>query len=538
VLPDRRVLAAVVLIVAAESARAQLSGTLGGLPPSHPQKCREVIEERRIDDEEHARAKAWAILGEQGYGTTPGFFRANTMEMMRSAGELPTIQRLEVTGVWTNDDASPAYAGRFDAHLHPSHLAEVEKQENESLKWIPSKTLRDLWYARARAKAKAMDLKEAREEMNGRLTQRGRASLSYFKDLYVNEIVAHSWGTDIVYNGILEGYIHPPKRIILIGVPSPYLTKWAELARRLPVEVRIYSSPEDAVRTLNSVWGMRSAVNLDAPPVYSEDVWKKKVEGYCARSGNRCKDAPGGRVPVEANMRAVNRAFGLLRHDREAYYDFMAADGELSQTPEQMRQQLEDVVTGRMNDLFGNAMARARAILRASPLERTTRRVCADIAEPDPSPAGALAPTSPPASTPVPVPVPAPFPIYPGYDAYKQLYALATMACLNPSGLTQDEMLRRLNGFPDGKTYDVSEASIPSGCLRDLFIELMGFNAVWSRTAALDRVWLIEEAERLNRKHTPMPISPGADGDTRPRRGPVYNGPCGNGGSLCGSNRL
>src|SRR5208283_2363034 len=113
-LVERISLATACLWVMAGLAVAQsLQGTLSKLPDSHPQKCHDVVEKRRVDDDDHVRNKAWEILQEWGYISAVDIwdtekeysFRANTRDKMVATGTYCTIQRLEVTGIWTNDDA-------------------------------------------------------------------------------------------------------------------------------------------------------------------------------------------------------------------------------------------------------------------------------------------------------------------------------------------------------------------------------------------------------------------------------------------------
>jgi hypothetical protein len=176
-------------------------------------------------------------------------------------------------------------------------------------------------------------------------------------------------------------------------------------------------------------------------------------------------------------------------------------------------------------------MARARWIVKENPFETVTRQVCRDITDEDLKHDAAPVPVAPPVIPPQALP---PVPVQPVYKPYDELYILATAACLNPNGLTDNEVRRHLDGFPDGKTYSLSYGNIPQGCVKDLFLELMQFNAAWSRNT-LSRDWLVGEATRLNQQHAPPPSY--SDDDDRRRSGPVYSGPCGNGGSLCGSNR-
>jgi len=505
-----------------------LKGPLSDLPSFYPQECREETEQRWINDEAHARSKAWELLKGWGYSSwrtstdkeNQESFRIETIDKMKSTGEFFTIQRLEVSGIWTNADAEPPFRDRFDAFLHPSYLGVVDKIAEENSSWIP-KVLFGLTFQEMLAIAAAKDLMESRAEMGGQLTETGKFILQPLKDnkdAYINEIVAHSWGSDIVYNGILEGYIRPPKRIILIGVPNPYVTKWLELAKRLPIDVKVYSSKEDIVSNkVNSKWTKWVMHNAAG---YSQDFWKQKVDEYCNRRDSECdKPRPGsfhsaycGTFLADVDAQLVHA--GPAGHARLAYYDYVKTQGELSDTVEQMNQDQEEAVTAKMNEMFDKAMAEARYTLKQSPYETITRQICRNMVVHE---------------TP-PIPVLQPF-IPPAYKPYEELYSLATAACLNPYGLTEEGMRRHLSGFPDRQSYSLS-LNIPPGCVRDLFSELLQFNAAGSPDT-LNRNWLVGEAMQFNQRHAPSYPSSGGGGQS----GPAYSGPCGNGGSLCGNNR-
>ncbi len=109
------------------------------------------------------------------------------------------------------------------------------------------------------------------------------------------------------------------------------------------------------------------------------------------------------------------------------------------------------------------------------------------------------------------------------------LGVLTDLVCRNPEALTPQEMSVWLSGFPDG-TFMTMDG--PQDCIKDLYNELIGFNANWQEGQKLDYAWLVNEAQRLKQQYAPrapapLPPSPnpGPDDDRRPSRpnDPVYN---------------
>ena len=69
-------------------------------------------------------------------------------------------------------------------------------------------------------------LEEMHAAMRGEMTDRSKQTFAAYKDKDINELVAHSWGSEAVYAAILNGELRPPKKLIVVGVPDDNLEKW------------------------------------------------------------------------------------------------------------------------------------------------------------------------------------------------------------------------------------------------------------------------------------------------------------------------
>src|ERR1017187_3278518 len=104
----------------------------------------------------------------------------------------------------------------FSLKIRPSYLNEdALKQQQKDISFLGRAQL-----AWKEAVGGSEDLITAIRERNGVLSDRGKEVLQPLVGKEVNQIVCHSWGTQIVYNAILSGYIKPPKLLIVLGAPD------------------------------------------------------------------------------------------------------------------------------------------------------------------------------------------------------------------------------------------------------------------------------------------------------------------------------
>ena len=177
------------------------------------------------------------------------------------AGTAYDYQRVEVTGMWSDDDTNKFREGLFDLQIKPSMLNERElltptkrlamrlKSHLLLLPYIATNPLGRFFIDNAlpNIDAQAEDALLATQDISGKLTERAQDVVAALKGKRVNEVVAHSWGTQIIYNAILEGKISAPRRLILIGAPDVNDLKWQLLAKHTGTEVIYFRHHDDLV---------------------------------------------------------------------------------------------------------------------------------------------------------------------------------------------------------------------------------------------------------------------------------------------------
>jgi len=163
-------------------------------------------------------------------------YRRDAVESLKQLNEYFDRQRVEVTGLGSSDDTYETFPEMFDGQVKPSFFAgklnvTSWQKVQRLLRNFSGVTFTD-------------DINNFMTDNNGNLSDRGKEVLKEYGKLKINEIVAHSWGSELIYNAILSGYIQPPKKLTVIGVPDNLLEKWNLLAgsrgrRSIFVEARM-----------------------------------------------------------------------------------------------------------------------------------------------------------------------------------------------------------------------------------------------------------------------------------------------------------
>jgi len=186
------------------------------------------------------------------------------------------------------------------------------------------------------------DLRALHKETYNELTAAAIAAVEQLKDKDVNEIVAHSWGSEIVYNAILAGEIRPPRRLLVAGMPDRDREKWHALARHTGTEVIAYTDTSDpiagAARAVGSVIEDVEKMGISLAKVYGASfqlpepaaLLEKRWADACAQRalGNSCN----------RHQRALSDP--LFRdeykggtHDRLEYFQAMEDNDDLPKQP-------------------------------------------------------------------------------------------------------------------------------------------------------------------------------------------------------------
>ena len=177
--------------------------------------------------------KAWRFLNK--HHITTDNLKQKAIDKLNAEGNpIYDYQRVEVTGVWSHDDTSDQFGDYFDAQIKPSNLNADDLEHNT---WIH------------RAVDYVKDVLHADDDRNGQPSNDGSDAMASLKGKSINQLYCHSWGTDVVYNAILDGKIKPPHEIFVFGSPDhdPY-GKWNELSLATGIKVHIINGEEDDVQ--------------------------------------------------------------------------------------------------------------------------------------------------------------------------------------------------------------------------------------------------------------------------------------------------
>ncbi len=226
-------------------------------------------------------------------------------------------QRVEMKGIWSSgSNTNATWNGIFDLQLEPTHTGRTDD----------SVMIPPVWAQKASAHLK--DLIKLRQDAYNEITNSAIDAIAQLKDKEVNEIVAHSWGTEIIYNAILAGEIRAPRRLIVAGMPDRDKEKWMALSRHTGTEVIVYTNSHDpaaeSARFLGAlIDNVGAAISPDAAlSVMSanKDRWERQWSEACRKleeKGESCN--PHGR-----RAEAVYRDDYLkASHDRMDYYQAM-----------------------------------------------------------------------------------------------------------------------------------------------------------------------------------------------------------------------
>lgn len=216
-------------------------------------------------------------------------------------------QRVEITGMLAADDTRRIDPGDFDDYIKPSVNADKKRTIGD---WI-----------RSRGGYKP-DVKEMEKSMRGEMTEHTIKTVAPFKNMEINEIVAHSWGSEMIYAAILNGEMRPPKKLIVLGVPDDDRAKWSMLAERTGTEVLWGRADNDAAALDKGVkLAKEAAKDIDFKAKWDAACTGKKKSTICLPHGRGPRSVaiiPVGNLPARPPL--------FLAHDRADYYDRVRKD--------------------------------------------------------------------------------------------------------------------------------------------------------------------------------------------------------------------
>jgi hypothetical protein len=218
-------------------------------------------------------------------------------------GEKFDHARLEITGVLSNDPTEAIEPGLFDQFVKPSF------SNPEKLGFIDG-VIDVIRHTANPTRNLGFDVKDYRQAAAGVMTERAMKVLAAYKNKEINEIVAHSWGCELIYAAILNGAMRPPKKLIVVGVPDDDFAKWEELALRTGTAVVWVRAKNDKVASNGADLVKGTGGDVKA-------AWDKA----CAGSTPRVICPPHKRAPSVAAKVVLAKIPGVVGHDRKEYYD-------------------------------------------------------------------------------------------------------------------------------------------------------------------------------------------------------------------------
>ncbi len=323
----RRVLFAVLLAVPvgarAQDVSAKLASKIAN--PELREMTERVLREMNVD---------YGAMADQG---------------LAAKGEKFDHLRLEVTGVMSHDDTNRVAPGVFDKFAKPSFSAKEKKGVGGIIGDVIRRGLDP-----AGVGTSGEDISDFAKAARGEMTPRTRDILSPYKGKEINEIVAHSWGCEVVYAAILNGELRPPKKLIIVGVPDDDLEKWRLLASRTGTEVHWVRAPNDAVAIdAGAKLSKYSSKKVDFAAQWDARCSGPKKETFC-NAHNR---------PAAAFVQeTIGRIPGLTGHDRAEYYALLSGT----------------VLKGKISDLQGAGKAvKAAEVLKVQKAALETAQLAA-----------------------------------------------------------------------------------------------------------------------------------------------------------------
>lgn len=248
-------------------------------------------------------------------------YRALATRKLKEDGEIFDRARIEVDGVNANNNTAKFDPSLFDEPpIQPSYSAQDRGPS------IINKLKRI--FGHTPPTDVVLDITDYRSASNGEMTERTRAVFVDWKNREINEVVAHSWGCEAVYAAIVNGYMLPPKKLILTGVPDNSFVKWQLLARYTGTRVFWARAENDKVA---AELGTRIGNNK------SWAEWNLDWESYCIPERPSAICNAHGRAASKATKVSVGNLPSAGGHNRDEYYVALKKGGIIVGTPLDLR---------------------------------------------------------------------------------------------------------------------------------------------------------------------------------------------------------
>lgn len=314
----------------------------------------------------------WRILKSQGYAS-PSELREKVREKLLTEDRLPhRFQRVELAGVGSTDDTGETLPNMIDKQLKTSNFNEHFPEQQSivdfySVRKHVTGALNGIYTFFGK------DLRESISDTRGIPSARSQYILDQLKNAKINELFAHSWGTEVVYLGIMNGSIIPPKKLVVMGVPDSNQEKWRILAAYTGIEVHVIGFEWDKARIAGeAVMKFKSGLPKDTSSL--QKLWDEKC-GARAGTITACADPskfvqknfdynlhvvpPDG--PKDTFVKeTVRRA---MDHDRLLYYTYLSKRNLFNETVAQLEAPQLKIIKAEESRILAEAMAESRRLI-------------------------------------------------------------------------------------------------------------------------------------------------------------------------------
>ena len=336
---------------------------------------------------------AWKVLAIDGKGSQEEL-RADAEYELKREGKIPRFHRIEVAGILATDYGdTPEERELFDKRIKFSSLNQV-RAEPLGYKLLD------------RALDFVHDFTNTGKSENGETTPYIKQLFAVLKGASVDEIVAHSAGSEAVYAAILNGVIYPPKRLIIIGVPDENREKWRLLQDWAGIEVHVVGFETDNMRRggelLKSVSRSITEKPLPNDTAALSELWHNRYDACLNGKSQFCNTVPRtktitsftldllsprrGRNQFDYNIHAnppadddnilprkwVQALRPIGGHDRVQYYKYLYKTEILTTTIGDLKKQDYQLIGEYSDRELAEAMQTARGLIdRAQQIAQT-----------------------------------------------------------------------------------------------------------------------------------------------------------------------
>ncbi|PIR17914.1 MAG: hypothetical protein COV48_08100, partial [Elusimicrobia bacterium CG11_big_fil_rev_8_21_14_0_20_64_6] len=314
----------------------------------------------------------WRILKARGI-SSPEALRSEVRKTLLKEGRIRyKFQRVEVVGVGSTDDTNGIFPDMIDKPLKTSYMNEVLSEDQRIVDFFSiRKRLAD-----ARNKIHALlgkDLRESLSNTRGIPSSRSQQIIAQLKDAPINELFAHSWGTEVVYLGIMNGSIIPPKKLVVMGVPDNNQEKWRILAAHTGIEVHVIGFKWDKVRMAGEA-AMKFKSGLPEDTASLQKLWNEKCSARVGTKTACTNPEKFVRTKFDYNLNvippngpkdtfvkeSIRRALG---HDRLLYYTYLSNRNLFNKTVTRLEAPQLKIIKAEENMILAEALVEARNLI-------------------------------------------------------------------------------------------------------------------------------------------------------------------------------